>query len=92
MHVFFAVTFYWKKTTTKLFFSTVKIKDHYTRLHNHLQMLAIKVSRLVSQSPCLSHGFVHVQYTDDVVLRAVGLDSESHCPSSVRSITQSHHT
>lgn len=44
MRVFFEVIFTGKKKKPiKLFFSkTVKIKDHYTRLHNHLQMLAIK--------------------------------------------------
>lgn len=44
----------------KILFSRVKIKDHYTRLHNHLQMLAIKVCRLVSQSP----SFLHMQYPE----------------------------
>ena len=49
----------------------------------------LKVSRLVSQSPCLS-SFLRMQYTDKVILRAVGLDSQSHWACSLHSIIESH--
>lgn len=72
-------------------FKRVEIKDHYTRLHDLLQILAIKALKLVSPNRHLS-SFLHTQYTDDVILRAFGLDLQSHWSSSLHSIIESHQT
>lgn len=61
MHIFFGVTFTGKKKNKQrniFVFKRVEIKDHYTRLHDLLQILAIKAHKLVSQNPHLS-SFLH---------------------------------
>lgn len=90
---FLCIYFYWKKKKKKqqqnIFFSQKNQKTITQDCTITYKCCQLKVSRLVSQSPCLS-SFLRMQYTDKVILRAVGLDSQSHWACSLHSITESH--
>lgn len=45
-----------------------------------------------SLTESLSNSFLHMQYTDTIILRTAGLVSQSHWPSSLHSINESHQT
>lgn len=89
MHIFFAFTFTGKKKKQQnIYFQKNQktITQDCTITYKYCQL---KVSRLVSQSPCLS-SFLRMQYTDKEILRAVGLDSQSRWACSLHSIIESH--
>ena len=91
---FLCIYFYWKKKKKKqqqhFFFFFQKNQKTITQDRTiTYKCCQLKVSRLVSQSPCLS-SFLRMQYTDKVILRAVGLDSQSHWACSLHSIIESH--
>ena len=90
MHIFFAFTFTEKKKKKQqnIFFQKNQKTVTQDRTITY-KCCQLKVSSLVSQSPCLS-SFLHMQYTDKVILRAFGLDSQSHWACSLHSIIESH--